>query len=65
MNIRFRPLLGLFFIESLEGIEGEFEIKVSVPYWGFFLLNIGVAKKDRSRRATVSVPYWGFFLLNW
>ncbi len=36
---------------------------VSVPYWGFFLLNIEIEKFKQTVRI-VSVPYWGFFLLN-
>ena len=41
---RFRPLLGLFFIEcGLKAFKEGFTFKVSVPYWGFFLLNYDVS----------------------
>ena len=36
---------------------------VSVPYWGFFLLN-HMALCEGRHPIPVSVPYWGFFLLN-
>ena len=35
----FRPLLGLFFIESINRFYKWRIYRVSVPYWGFFLLN--------------------------
>ena len=38
------------------------QVLVSVPYWGFFLLNVNFT--NDSDNEIVSVPYWGFFLLN-
>ena len=62
----FRPLLGLFFIEFNRTLSKFTNFNnVSVPYWGFFLLNLSSQSLVNWYGKVVSVPYWGFFLLNW
>ena len=60
----FRPLLGLFFIELWKNYCSQLtKWLISVPYWGFFLLNQEYFFTMKVQNI-VSVPYWGFFLLN-
>ena len=57
----FRPLLGLFFIELWKNYCSQLtKWLISVPYWGFFLLNQEYFFTMKVQNI-VSVPYWGFF----
>ncbi len=38
-KMSFRPLLGLFLLNEKTAFPTRRKMKVSVPYWGFFLLN--------------------------